>query len=361
MCLAMWCHYAKGPNPVLKLIVGGAGLTAALLTASCAAHTATAPASGAQSTQATAPKVAITTAKTIALPGIGGHGDEVVVDPGAHAAYIAQSPDNDVVVIDTAANNVKAVVPQVVNANGIAFSDAYVFVAEADAGAVAVIDKATWKVIATVPSGGKTPDAVYYDPRENSIFVANDDSNNMQEFSAAAPFSVQGTLNLDPAGAKSGPDLGTYSSVDDKIYQSDDNNVDVIDAKTRTIQKVITPLSADATAKDMYFDQAHHLLWVGTSDPDVLAIDPDSGKVVYTVKTASGMDQLAADTDHGLLFLGESKAGVMGVVDLATHQNIADVKTESGFHTEGYLPSSHLVYAYLNTSNKIQVDTVNTP
>ena len=57
---------------------------------------------------------------------------------------------------------------------------------------------------------------------------------------------------------------------------------------------------------------------MGTSDPRVLAIDPDTGKVVYTVKTASGMDQLAADTDDGLLFLGESKAGVMGVVDLAT-------------------------------------------
>jgi hypothetical protein len=159
-------------------------------------------------------------------------------------------------------------------------------------------------------------------------------------------------LNLDPAQAKTGPDLGTYASADDKIYQSDDNNVDVIDAKTRTIQKVFTPLSADATTKDIYYDQAHHLLWVGTSDPKVLAIDPDTGKVVYTVKTASGMDQLAADTDDGLLFLGESKAGVMGVVDLATHENIADVKTESGFHTEGYLPGAHLAYAYLNQSNK---------
>jgi YVTN family beta-propeller protein len=346
---------------MLKPIVGGVAVTAALLTASCATHTATSSGPAAQSTQASAARVAITTEKTIALPGTGGHGDEVVVDPGAHAAYIAQSPDNDVVVIDTTANNVEAVIPQVGNANGIAFSDSYVFVAEADAGVVAVIDKPTWKVIATVPSGGKTPDAVYYDPHENSVYVANDDSNNMQQFSATAPFSVQGTLNLDPAGAKSGPDLGTYSSVDDKIYQSDDNNVDVIDAKTRTIQKVITPLSAGATAKDIYFDQPHHLLWVGTSDPDVLAIDPDSGKVIATVKTASGMDQLAADTDHGLLFLGESKAGVMGVVDLATHQDITDVKTESGFHTEGYLPGAHLVYAYLNASNKIQVDTVSTP
>ena len=79
---------------------------------------------------------------------------------------------------------------------------------------------------------------------------------------------------------------------------------------------------------------------MGTSDPRVLAIDLDTGKVVYTVKTASGMDQLAADTDDGLLFLGESKAGVMGVVDLATHENIVDVKTESGCHTEGYLPGA---------------------
>ena len=165
-------------------------------------------------------------------------------------------------------------------------------------------------------------------------------------------------LLIGPATVRSGPDLGTYSDAADKIYQSDDNNVEVIDAKTRTIQKVFTPLPADATAKDMYYDRAHHLLWVGTSSPEVLAVDPDNGKVVYTVKTASGMDQLAADTDHGLLFLGESKAGVMGVVDLATHQNIADVKTESGFHTEGYLPGAHLVYAYLNASNTINVDNV---
>jgi hypothetical protein len=162
----------------------------------------------------------------------------------------------------------------------------------------------------------------------------------MEQFSAGAPFAIVGTLNLDPAQAKTGPDLGTYASADDKIYQSDDNNVDVIDTKTRTIQKVFTPLSADATTKDIYYDQAHHLLWVGTSDPKVLAIDPDTGKVIYTVKTASGMDQLAADTDDGLLFLGESKAGVMGVVDLATHENIVDVKTESGCHTEGYLPGA---------------------
>jgi hypothetical protein len=27
-------------------------------------------------------------------------------------------------------------------------------------------------------------------------------------------------------------------------------------------------LTAGGTAKDMFYDQAHHLLWVGTSDPN---------------------------------------------------------------------------------------------
>jgi YVTN family beta-propeller protein len=345
---------------VFKTVAGVVAITtAALITASCAKPTATPAAS---TRQTPAPKVNITTQETIALPGVGGHGDEVVVDPGAHFAYVAQSPDNNLVVINTTGNRIEAVVPQIASGNGIAFNDSYVYVAEADAAAVAVIDKATWKVIATVPSGGKTPDAVYYDPHENSVFVTNDDSNNMQQFSAAAPFAIEGTpLNLTPVQAKTGPDLGTYVSADDRIYQSDDNNVDVIDAKTRTIQKVFTPLSADATAKDLYYDQAHHLLWVGTSDSKVLAIDPDTGTVAYTVKTASGMDQLAADTDDGLLFLGESKAGVMGVVDLATHENVADVKMESGFHTEGYLSGAHLAYAYLNQSNKIETFSISRP
>jgi YVTN family beta-propeller protein len=348
----------KGLTVMFKPIAGVVPIAAAVLTVSCAAPTASPAATTAK---APAPKVNVTTQQTIALPGVGGHGDEVVVDPGAHAAYVAQSPDNNLVVINTTSNAVEAVVPQIASGNGIAFSDSYVFATEADSGAVAVIDKPTWKVIATVSSGGKTPDAIYYDPQENSVFVSNDDSNNMQQFAATAPFAIQGTLNLDPAQAKTGPDLGTYASADDTIYQSDDNRIDVIDAKTRTIKKVFTPLSADATTKDIYYDQAHHLLWVGTSDPKVLAIDPDTGNVVYTVKTASGMDQLSADSDDGLLFLGESKAGVMGVVDLATHQNIADVKTESGFHTEGYLPSAHLVYTYLNQSNKIAIDNVSKP
>jgi YVTN family beta-propeller protein len=345
-------------STVKPQLVVGVAIATALFAAGCATPV-TSPAPAALPAQSPGPHVTLTTEKTISLPGVGGHGDVVVTDPAAHSVYIAQSPDNNLVVLDTATNTVRTVVTGIPSANGIAFDDSHVFVAEAPANAVAVIAKSTWQVVATVPSGGKTPDALYADPVDGAIIVANDDSNNMEEFAASAPFAVRKTLALRPSPAKTGPDLGTYSATDDRVYQSDDNDVLVIDAKTLTIQRVVAlPLAAGTAAKDMYYDQARHLLWIATSGPQALALDPATDAVVATVKTASGADQVAADRDRGLLFLGEGKAGVLGVIDLASHRNIADIKIEPDFHTQDHLPSSDLVYAYLNTSNTIAVDKI---
>ena len=138
-------------------------------------------------------QVTVRTQKVISLPGVGGHGDVVTVDPAAHTAYIAHSPDNDVVVLDTVHNTIKTVIPDIPSANGIAYTADYVFVASAPTNSVKVISKATWKIIDSVPSGGKTPDAIYSDPHEHSVFVVNDDTSTMEEFSATAPFTVLGT------------------------------------------------------------------------------------------------------------------------------------------------------------------------
>lgn len=45
---------------------------------------------------------------------------------------------------------------------------------------------------------------------------------------------------------------------------------------------------------------------------------------------------------------------------MATRRNVTDIKTEPGFHTLAYLPGTNLVYTYLNTSNKVDVDRVDT-
>jgi hypothetical protein len=135
----------------------------------------------------------------------------------------------------------------------------------------------------------------------------------------------------------------------------------VIDPSTRTITHTFAlPLAAGSAAKDIYYDAHRHLLWVATGSPVVFALNPRTGRIVYTVKTLSGTDQITGDPDHGLLFLGEGQAGVMGVIDLASHSNIANIATEPGFHTLGYVPHTGVVYAYYNKSNNVHVGKITT-
>lgn len=59
--------------------------------------------------------------KAIDLPGSkGGHGDWVTFDPRTNTVWLSQSPDHNVVVINTRANTVQGVIPGIENGNGIA-------------------------------------------------------------------------------------------------------------------------------------------------------------------------------------------------------------------------------------------------
>lgn len=303
----------------------------------------------------TASAVTARVQKSIRLPGVGGKGDVVVADPGVNRVYVAQSPDNNVVVINTTTNTIEAVIRHVPKATGMAYSHNYVFVSESSAKRVAVISKAGWRVIATVPSGGTTPDAIYYDTPTDTVFVANADSNTMEFFSASAPFAVGGSIPLQPAKPKKGPDLGTYVPETGMIYQSDDNRVLVIDAARRAIANVFTlPLPPGARAKDMFYDGPRHLLWVSTSVKEIVAVDPGTGRVLKTVATASGADQISGDEQHRLLYLGEGKAGVMGVLDLDTAGS-ANFKTDIATHTLATQPSTDSVYLYRDVPNLVDV------
>src|SRR5437879_7757866 len=110
-----------------KLGAAAAMLMASALVAGCGTSTAPGP-TPAKSSAAPARTVTATKQQSIQLPGKGGHGDVVVADPGAHMVYVSQSPDDNVVVIDTATNTIKAVIGNVSGGTGIAYDQDYVFV-----------------------------------------------------------------------------------------------------------------------------------------------------------------------------------------------------------------------------------------
>jgi YVTN family beta-propeller protein len=295
----------------------------------------------------------LTKVGTIQLPGKGGHGDVVAYDPAEKAMYVAQSPDNNVIVISTVTRQIVKVIPDMASSNGIAIGPKYIYVANAASNSVAVIEKGSWKVVATVSSGGKTPDAIYYDGKDNKVLVANDDTNNMGVINANT-FKLETTYPLLPKNATSGPDLGVLVTNQNRLYQADDNYIDVINpTANKIVQQLSTTLPSSKATKDMIYDPATNQVWVGTTGNEVIALNPTSGKM-SSVATASGQDQIAWDPASKMLFTG-SKNGTMEVINMTTKQSIGSIPTESGFHTLDVDTDNHIVYAYLNDSNQIDL------
>ncbi|VBB09041.1 Hypothetical protein LUCI_4327 [Lucifera butyrica] len=304
----------------------------------------------------------LTLVSTIDLPGKGGHGDVVVYDPDKKTVYIAQSPDNNVIVISTVTNKVAAVIPDVNGGNGIAVGPSFIYAASGDDNTLAVIDKTTWKVIKKVPTGGTAPDAVYYDAQDDKVFVGNDDSNTMGVIYSQYPFVLITSFPLSSDKPIAGPDLGLYVAEQNRIYQSMDNLVLVINAATNEIIKTIptnVEINKKGGTKSMIYDPQKNTLWVGTSSKQILAMNLDTGG--YTkVATDSGMDQLTWDPITRLIFFGQGGAGALGIIDASTGKFLGSLKTEADFHTVAVDYDQHLVYAYYNQSNKVLVYKENT-
>jgi YVTN family beta-propeller protein len=291
--------------------------------------------------------------KTIDLPGKGGHGDWVTFDPQTNTAWIVQSPEHNVVVIDADKLVVKGVIGGIEDGNGIAVGDKYAFVADATANKLVVIDKTTLKQIASVDTGGKKSDGVAIDSKTGNVYVANDDSNTETVFEGEAPFKRVGDFPLRPSPAKDGPDVNLYVPGLDRIYQPVDNVVDVIDPNTAQVVAV-WDFNLKKAAKPMVYDsQANHLI-IGSRDKKILIVDPD-GKLVSSIPFEGGdIDEIAVDVAARRVFVGD-KIGSAEVVDLDTKQVIDHLKTEKNSHTLSVDPATHRIFVYLDTSNKVDV------
>jgi DNA-binding beta-propeller fold protein YncE len=292
--------------------------------------------------------------QTINLPGtLGGHGDWVAYDADTSTIWLAQSPDNNVVVIDTRTNTVRAVIPDIGNANGIALSPQYAFVADVTNNTIDVIDKHTFDVVARIPVTGTTPDSVVYVPSTNQVLVASDD-NNVEDFiNANAPFTQTGTLQLQPNPAITGPDVATYVASKDLVYQPDDQQIDVINPHTGTIVATWHLLST-GSVKPMVYDPVTNRFIVGTTNNQLLVVDGDSGAVLNTIAISGSVDEASIDVTARRAFFGD-KSGVADIVNLDTDQLVGGLPAEKNMHTLAADTNTHYVYVYENNRNTVDI------
>lgn len=290
--------------------------------------------------------------KTIDLPGDkGGHGDYVVFDADTSSIWIAQSPDHQVVVVDTTTNTVKGVIPGIANGNLIVTTPKYAFLNDADSTTITVVDKRTLKPVGTFLVQGKTPDGMVYDPKTDQVYVTADETNDVTVVNAALPFAQVAHFALQPDKPKDGPDVGTLAA--GRIYQPVDNVVDIIDPVANKVTSVWKP-NVKGDVKPMVYDPKSKHLFAGTTDKKMLVLNASDGAQVASIPLMGSVDQISIDLARRRAFVGD-KAGMVEVVDLDSNTIVNTIPSEKNMHTLAVDTKTHNVYVYRNQSNKMDV------
>lgn len=294
-------------------------------------------------------------------------------DPATNMVY-ASNPAGGVAIVDAATNKLVTIVPLKGHINGVDFNSQYVFVADQNDNTFDVIQKGTWKVVASeattsVDKTATTPDSVVYDPGHNQVFVSIDDNNTVQVYNASAPFSLKSVINLNNQVPNSsignvGPDLASVAPSLNTFYESDGNWL--LSFNTATLAptgkidtglilkgpngKLVTHAGLKGSA---YLDGKVFVAGDGAQSPRIYVANPNLTGSLSSIAVPSNPDALAPDPNNNIIYgfaAGLAGKGGFIMIDAKTQQYVGDVVTGGGAHTGAVNPGNGDVYVLANGS-----------
>jgi YVTN family beta-propeller protein len=264
-------------------------------------------------------------------------------------AYVPNTSDFSIAVIDTATNVVAATIAIGGQSFGVAANPAgtRAYVTNIG-GSVHVIDTATNAVSATV-TVGSAPTGIAVNPAGTRIYVVNQDSNNVSVIDASNN-TVIGTISVGtfPRGIAVKPD-GT------RVYVSNQSSgtVSVIDASNNTVIATVTVgngpygVAVNPTSARVYV--------ANSSSASVSVIDTTSNTVVDTVPVRSLPRGIAVNPAGTRVYVANTGSNNVSVIDAAT--NFGDATVTVGSAPRGVFvnPVNSQVYIVNTSSNSVSV------
>ncbi len=294
---------------------------------------------------------------TVPLPGKAGHGDWVTYDPEMNSVYIALH-ESGVAVIDADANTVVADIEPVPAPNGIAYDSGYLYVAAGATNELVVISKGDWKIVGRVRTKGAAPDGVWV-PSIGTVAVSCDQNNWVEVYSSGESPRLLATVPLYPSSPEIGPDVGLYVASKGILYMPVDSLVEAVDLETGKVRAWVDthiPLTKLGGTKNLTYDPARDLLWVGTTANKVLILGADALALRGSVPAHGGIDEVSFDPALRLVYAFESSAQGFDVFNADTRLPVAYINTGSGnTHTGDVNTRTHNVYVYEGDANVVAV------
>jgi DNA-binding beta-propeller fold protein YncE len=245
--------------------------------------------------------------KTIAIGGDGGW-DYVTTDSDARRVYVSHA--THVVVLDADSGAKVGDIPDTQGVHGVALAPELGrgFVSNGRADSVTIFDMKTLATISTVPTGGKNPDAIYYDAATKRVFAFNGRSANATAINAADG-KVAGMVE---AGGKPEFAVGEGKG---RIFVNIEDKSELLEIDAEKLAVLHRwPLKPCVEPSGLAFDAAHRRLFAVCDNKMMVIVNADSGKIVATPPIGEGPDAAGFDPATQYAFSSNGGSGTMTVI-----------------------------------------------
>lgn len=263
----------------------------------------------------------------------------IVVNPAGTKAYVTNSGSDNVSVIDTTSNTVTATVNVGSSPSGVAINPAgaKVYVANGGSGTISVIDTAANTVIATV-NVGSSPFGVAVNPAGTKVYVSDINGHSVSVIDTATN-TVIATVNVSnsPYGLVVNSE-GTKVYVESNDMATGNGTVSIIDTATNTVTAVVNVgtylygIAITPDDKKVYVTQEY----VSEDGKNTVSIIDTATSAVTAKVTVGGYPYgVAVNPDGTKVYVVNSFDNTVSVIDTAKNTVIATAIVGGSPHAPG--------------------------
>jgi DNA-binding beta-propeller fold protein YncE len=294
--------------------------------------------------------------KTFTLGGEGGW-DYITADPDSARVYVGRS--TRIMVIDSGSGKLIGEVPDCKGAHGVALVPKFNqgFASCGTDSDLAIFDLKTLETVGRM-TAGKNPDAILYDPASEKVFAFNHSDGTVTVVRMAYAYKADRAkvmYNVETIEVGGKLEFGAtdgaghvYVNVEDK------NEVVEIDSKTLKVLAHWTIAPGEGPT-GLAIDPAHHRLFVGCSNKEMVILDSESGKVLGSADIGAGVDGVAFDATLGLAMSANGRDGTITAVKETADGKFTVVQTLPTMKSARTIaddPKTHRAYLPCNIPDK---------
>jgi len=262
--------------------------------------------------------------------------DYHAVDGDTKRLYLSHG--TEVVVIDTARDQVIGRIADTPGVHGIAVGAGKVFTSNGRENKVSVVDPTTLATLSKIDSGGANPDAIVFDPARQAVWVFNHTGKSATEIDAV---NGKALLTIPLSGTA---EMGQVDA-DGKVFVNieDKDQIDVIDVSAKKVA-ASWAVAPGSSPTGLFLDRTSHRLFVG-ADKFMLMMDATNGKVLASVPICGGTDATWYDPGARLAF-SSCRDGHITIASVDGNELtvVQTLETSPGSRTMTIDPATHKLY-----------------